>query len=70
MALYFSYYDIFPKKYITNLEERIALIAKADDQTLSGWEDLDEIFFTNESEEDVVTLIVEYIKENESQFGN
>jgi len=61
---------IFPKKYTTKLEERIALIAKADDQTLSGWEDLDEIFFTNESEEDVVTLIVEYIKENESQFGN
>jgi hypothetical protein len=61
---------IFPKKYTTKLEERIALIAKADDQTLSGWEDLDEIFFTNESEEDVVTLIVGYIKENESQFGN
>ena len=61
---------IFPKKYSTKLEERIVLIAKADDQTLSGWEDLDEIFFTNESEEDVVTLIVEYIKANESQFGN
>lgn len=61
---------IFPKKYTTKLEERIVLIAKADEQTLSGWEDLDEIFFTNESEEDVVTLIVEYIKANESQFGN
>ena len=61
---------IFPKKYTTKLEERNALIAKADEQTLSGWEDLDEIFFTNESEEDVVTLIVEYIKANESQFGN
>jgi hypothetical protein len=59
---------IFPKKYTTKLEERNALIAKADEQTLSGWEDLDEIFFTNESEEDVVTLIVEYIKANESQF--
>jgi hypothetical protein len=61
---------IFPKKYTTDLEERQNLIAKVDEETLSGWEDLDEIFFANESEEDVVDLIVDYIKANESQFGN
>ena len=61
---------IFPKKYTTDLEERQNLIAKIDEETLSGWEDLDEIFFANESEEDVVDLIVDYIKANESQFGN
>lgn len=60
---------IFPKTYTVDLEERQALIAKADEEILSGWEDLDELFFTNESEEDVVTLIVDYIKANESQFG-
>jgi len=59
----------FPKTYTVDLEERQALIAKADEEILSGWEDLDELFFTNESEEDVVTLIVDYIKANESQFG-
>jgi hypothetical protein len=48
----------------------VAAIEKADENTISGWEDLDELFFTNETEEDVVTLIVNYIKENESQFGN
>ncbi len=61
---------IFPKKYSVHLEDRQALIAKADEETLSGWEDLDEIFFTNETEEDVVSLIVDYIKANESEFGN
>ncbi len=39
---------IFPKKYTTDLEERQNLIAKVDEETLSGWEDLDEIFFANE----------------------
>ncbi len=61
---------IFPKSYDTDLETRVAAIEKADENTISGWEDLDELFFTNETEEDVVTLIVNYIKENESQFGN
>jgi hypothetical protein len=60
---------IFPKTYTVDLEERQALIVKAEEEILSGWEDLDELFFTNESEEDVVTLIVDYIKANESQFG-
>lgn len=61
---------IFPKKYTTNLDERVVLIEKADEEILSGWEDLDELFFTNESEEDVVSLIVAYIKNNETQFGH
>ena len=59
---------IFPKTYTVDLEERQALIAKAEEEILSGWEDLDELFFTNESEEDVVTLIVDYIKANEDQL--
>lgn len=61
---------IFPNNYTTVLEERQVLIAKADEETLSAWEDLDELFFTNETEEDVVSLIVDYIKANETQFGN
>lgn len=61
---------IFPKKYTTNLDERVDLIEKTDEEILSGWEDLDELFFTNESEEDVVSLIVDYIKSNENQFGH
>lgn len=61
---------IFPKKYTTNLDERVVLIEKADEEILSGWEDLDELFFTNESEEDVVSLIVAYIKNNETQFSH
>lgn len=32
-----------------------------DEKIISGWEDLDEIFFTEE-EEDVVNLIVEFIR--------
>ena len=46
------------------------MFAKADEKVQSGWEDLDEIFFTSESEEDVVSLIVDYIKDNELQFGS
>jgi len=61
---------IFPKKYTIDLATRQSLIATADEEILSGWEDLDELFFTNESEEDVVSLIVDYIKSNENQFGN
>ena len=61
---------IFPTKYNTDLNTRQSLIATADEEIISGWEDLDELFFTNESEEDVVSLIVDYIKSNENQFGN
>lgn len=60
----------FPGTFTTDLEERIALIENVSEEVISGWEDLDEIFFTNESEEDVVSLIVDYIKANEVQFGN
>lgn len=61
---------IFPKKYTIDENERQVLIAQADEEILSGWEDLDEIFFNNETDEDVVSLIVAYIKANETQFGN
>ena len=40
-----------------------------DEKIISGWEDLDEIFFTEE-EEDVVGLIVDYIRKNKSKFMN
>ena len=59
----------FPGTFTTHMEERISLIEKADEEVISGWEDLDEMFFENETEEDVVSLIVEYIKANEGQFG-
>jgi hypothetical protein len=61
---------IFPKGYSTELTSRVDQIKNANEATISGWEDLDELFFTNETEEDVVTLIVNYIKDNENQFGN
>ena len=61
---------IFPKGYSTELTSRVDQIKNANEAIISGWEDLDELFFTNETEEDVVTLIVNYIKDNENQFGN
>jgi 2-polyprenyl-3-methyl-5-hydroxy-6-metoxy-1,4-benzoquinol methylase len=45
------------------------LIAKLDEKIISGWEDLDEIFFTEE-DEDVVALIVAHIRKNKSKFLN
>ena len=59
----------FPGTFTTDLAERVALIEKADEEIISGWEDLDEMFFNDETEEDIVALIVDYIKANESQFG-
>lgn len=50
------------------LHKRNNSISKLDEKTLSGWEDLDEIFFNDEQEEDVVTLIVDYIRNNKSEF--
>ena len=50
------------------LEKRKNAIAKLDENALSGWENLEEIFFNDEQEEDVVTLIVEYIRNNKEQF--
>lgn len=62
--------SLFPKdSYNDNLEERNKLLAKMDDKAFSGWEDLDEIFFNEEQEEDIVALIVEYIKENKEKFS-
>lgn len=49
-------------------EKRKAAILKLDELVLSGWEDLEEIFFEDEQEEDVVALIVEYIRNNKEQF--
>ena len=61
---------LFPAKtYSPDVEKRIAFIEKADENIISGWEDLDELFFEDETEEDIVTLIVDYIKANENQFG-
>ncbi len=40
-----------------------------DEKIISGWEDLDEMFFTEE-EEDVVNLIVEFIRKNKTKFMN
>ncbi len=51
------------------LEKRKNAIAKLDENALSGWEDLEEIFFNDEQEEDVVALIVEYIRNNTSEFN-
>lgn len=69
-ALIANAVKIFPKQYTVDLETRQALLTQASEEVISGWEDLDEMFFANESDEDVVTLIVAYIKANETQFGN
>jgi len=53
---------IFPKKYSTQTKERQLLLEKATEEVLSAWEDLDELFFTDETEEDTITLMVNYIK--------
>lgn len=63
--------ELFPAKtYTTNAEKRAEFIEKADENILSGWEDLDEIFFNDETEEDIVTLIVAYIRSHPEEFGN
>lgn len=50
------------------LEKRKNAIAKLDEKAFSGWEDLEEIFFNDEQEEDVVELIVEYVRNNKERF--
>ncbi len=55
--------------FSNELEKRKAAILKLDELVLSGWEDLEEIFFNDEQEEDVVALIVEYIRNNKSEFN-
>ena len=61
---------LFPAKtYSSDVEKRIEFIEKADENIISGWEDLDELFFEDETEEDIVTLIVDYIKNNSHNFN-
>ncbi|MVO10214.1 DUF4375 domain-containing protein [Flavobacterium sp. TP390] len=50
-------------------EPRVKSMAKLDEKVFSGWEDLDEIFFNDEQEEDVVSLIINYIRSNPNQFN-
>ncbi|WP_445457484.1 DMP19 family protein [Flavobacterium sp. HNIBRBA15423] len=54
--------------YYDETEKRKKAIAKLDEKVFSGWEDLDEIFFNDEQEEDIVSLIVNYIKNNQHDF--
>ncbi len=62
-------FQLFTVKYTSNTEDRKKVIEKLDEKIISGWEDLDEIFFTEE-EEDVVGLIVAYIRKNKTKFMN
>lgn len=62
-------FQLFTVKYTAITEDRKKVIEKLDEKIISGWEDLDEIFFTEE-EEDVVGLIVEYIRKNKARFCN
>lgn len=62
-------FQLFTVKYTENKTKRQEIIAKLDEKIISGWEDLDEIFFTEE-EEDVVALIVAYIRKNKTKFLN
>jgi len=55
--------------FSNDLETRELVMEKLEDSVFSGWEDLDEIFFSEEQEEDVVALIVGYIKNNKSEFN-
>lgn len=51
------------------LDERNKQLAKMDEMVFSGWEDLDELFFDEEQEEDIVALIVEYIRKHKEKFN-
>lgn len=62
-------FQLFALKYATDLDKRKKVIENFDEKIISGWEDLDEIFFSEE-EEDVVQLIVEYIKKHKTNFMN
>lgn len=60
---------LFPNEsYTDDLEKRNQILAKMDEIIFSDWEDLDEIFFADEQEEDIVALIVAYIHENKKDF--
>ena len=61
---------LFPKEsYTDDLEIRNKQLAKMDEMVFSGWEDLDELFFDEEQEEDIVALIIEYIREHKENFN-
>lgn len=61
---------LFPnKEYKYKLDERNKQLAKMDDKAFSGWEDLDELFFDEEQEEDIVSMIVEYIRKHKEKFN-
>ena len=62
-------FQLFTVKYTEDTTKRQEVIAKLDEKIISGWEDLDEIFFTEE-EEDVVALIVAFIRKNKTKFLN
>jgi hypothetical protein len=62
-------FQLFTVKYTENTAKRQEVITKLDEKIISGWEDLDEIFF-NEEEEDVVALIVAFIRKNKLKFLN
>ena len=58
---------LFPNdEYNDKLDERNKQLAKMDEMVFSGWEDLDELFF---DEEDIVALIVEYIRKHKEKFN-
>jgi len=62
-------FQLFIVKYTEDTTKRQEVINKLDEKIISGWEDLDEIFFTEE-EEDVVSLIVAFIRKNKTKFLN
>lgn len=62
-------FQLLTVKYTSNTEDRKKVVEKLDEKIISGWEDLDEMFFTEE-EEDVVNLIVAYIRKNKAKFMN
>jgi ADP-dependent phosphofructokinase/glucokinase len=61
---------LFPNdEFNDKLDERNKQLAKMDEMAFSGWEDLDELFFDEEQEEDIVALIVEYIRKHKEKFN-
>ena len=55
--------------YSEDTIKRQNAINKLDDKAISGWEDLDELFFNDEQEEDIVALIVAYIRNHPTAFN-
>ena len=61
--------SLFPKNnYIDILDIRNNQLSKMDDEAFSGWEDLDELFFDEQQSEDIVALVVDFIRLNKFQF--